>query len=693
MSQAKTQTPSTIQLVAENGDLKRRLEEAEDALRAIRSGEVDAFVVGEFQASRVYTLETADRPYRAMIEQMHQGAALLGADGTILYGNTRLAEMFGRSSAEILGQPLAKFVSTHEHSRLDDAIRVGSQTAAQAEGVVRCADGSETPVLIVISALADGAIGPFAIVTDLTEQATRRCLEDEVRERRRAERALRQSEQRFRLAADASRALIYEADLAADLIEAVHGPELLGHGDAQFPAKLSWWLDQIHPDDVAPRHDALVGGASSVAALVLEYRIRHRDGRYLSVQDIASVMFDADGRAARIVGGIIDISERKAAEAALRDADRRKDEFLAMLGHELRNPLAGILGAVQVLEQTGAPDDATRDMRQVISRQAKLMQRLIDDLLDVSRIARGKIPLQKAPIELGRLVLEAVSDHAQDARENQLQLRVNVNEEPVWCNGDAERLRQVLSNLLHNACKFTDTGGAIDVELRVDPSAAIAILEIRDTGIGMNADTIKHLFEPFVQADNSFERSRGGLGLGLALVRGLIEMHGGHVTASSLGVGCGSSFVIRLPICAPPSAIGAGNLTTRSRIQPSLRILVVDDRRDASFPIMKLLQLDGHDVQIATDGPTGIELAQRFRPQVVLCDIGLPGMSGYDVARAFRVDAKLAGAYLIAATGYGQDEDRRAAADAGFDHHLTKPVDITTLRAVLARCLQSTQSK
>ncbi|MGE0605707.1 MAG: ATP-binding protein [Pirellulales bacterium] len=379
-----------------------------------------------------------------------------------------------------------------------------------------------------------------------------------------------------------------------------------------------------------------------------------------------------------------DVTERRRHEEAMREADRHKDEFLAMLGHELRNPLAGIIGAVQVLRQVGSRESEAVAMQDIIQRQSSHMSRMIDDLLEVSRISRGKIKLRLEPVDLAVLARDAVEDCRRGFEAQRIVLTVELPREPVWVRGDATRLTQVLVNLLQNSAKFTDVGGTVHVTLRAAVQESAAHLLVRDTGIGMDQRTLSRAFEPFRQGDQNIDRGQGGLGLGLALVKGLVEMHGGKVSAASQGVGHGSEFEVRLPLLAtaptrrPPAA--------QSGVQSQLRILIIDDRRDAIYPLQVLLTKMGHHVLAASDGPSGVEAAQREKPDLVLCDIGLPGgFDGYDVARALRGNAGTRHATLVAVTGYGLDDDRRRALEAGFDQHLTKPVGLPELQSLLAR--------
>jgi signal transduction histidine kinase/DNA-binding response OmpR family regulator len=363
----------------------------------------------------------------------------------------------------------------------------------------------------------------------------------------------------------------------------------------------------------------------------------------------------------------------------VQENDRRKNEFLAMLAHELRNPLAPLRNAVEILKRLDLRDETLDWANDVMSRQIEHLVRLVDDLLDISRISGGKIQLRMEPIDAATAVTRAVetSRPAIDEREHELNVRLPL--EPLCVNADLVRLAQVLSNLLNNSAKFTQERGTIDLE--VERADSQAVFRVRDNGMGIPAEKLSSIFDLFTQVDQSLDRSHGGLGVGLALVRRLVEKHGGTVSASSEGVGRGSEFVIRLPALARGVA-GMGNhdaVDTPAAEPARRRVLVVDDYPLAAESLMKMLQLGGHDARIAQDGLTALEEVRTSWPEVVLLDIGLPGMDGYEVAESIRSLPGTADLVLIALSGYAQNEDRRRSAAAGFNYHLTKPVDASAL--------------
>jgi signal transduction histidine kinase len=385
--------------------------------------------------------------------------------------------------------------------------------------------------------------------------------------------------------------------------------------------------------------------------------------------------------------------ERMRTTEALREADRRKDEFLALLAHELRNPLAPIRNAAQVLKLIGSENPKEVWAREVIERQSQHLTRLVDDLLDVSRITRGKIRLTREVVTVGAILQRAVESIRPAVDAQRQELVVSLPEEPLRVEGDRVRLVQIVANLLHNAAKYTDEGGRIALSAsREDGEVAI---RVRDDGIGLREELVEQIFELFRQGDDSLDRAQGGLGIGLTVVRRLVELHGGRVAATSGGPGLGSEFVVHLPLAEATAArADGGDEPTDEEAEAEtiadrggLRVLVVEDNADSAESLRLLLEMAGHEVRTAPDGAAGLEAAERFGPDVVLCDIGLPGMNGYELAERLRPPAGEPGAgrpvTLIALTGYGDDASRERSRRAGFDHHLVKPMEPDALERVL----------
>jgi PAS domain S-box-containing protein len=368
----------------------------------------------------------------------------------------------------------------------------------------------------------------------------------------------------------------------------------------------------------------------------------------------------------------------------LKDADRRKDEFLAMLAHELRNPLAPIRNAMQIMRLAGADREVTDRARVVVERQVEQLVRLVDDLLDVSRIMRGKIELRKERVELASIVTQAVEVVQPTLDANGQTFEISAPPQPVILHADPVRISQVVGNIIQNAAKFSAEQGRI--HLTIDSEDRHVVLRVRDEGAGIHPDLLPHVFDLFVQGDKSLQRSEGGMGIGLTVVKRLVQMHGGHVEVHSPGVGQGSEFAVKLPLAQEtPAGHERANGGTEATVQPiARRILVVDDNVDAADTIALLLQMWGHEVRTVYSGPEAIEAAEDFAPEVVLLDIGLPGINGYDVARRLRARPQRRRTVLAAMTGYGQESDRDRSREAGFDHHLTKPVAPEVLQKILA---------
>jgi PAS domain S-box-containing protein len=384
-----------------------------------------------------------------------------------------------------------------------------------------------------------------------------------------------------------------------------------------------------------------------------------------------------------------DITERKRSESLLREADRRKDEFLATLAHELRNPLAPICAAAELLKQAKSLAPELRAATAILERQARQMTHLVDDLLDVSRITSGRIRLHPEPVELKELLKTVMETYRHSAETARHRVALAASAESVYVSGDRIRLTQVISNIFHNAVKFTPPGGKIEIALRTEDQQAV--VSVRDNGMGVPPEMLEHIFEPFAQLDRSYERPDAGLGIGLTLAKRLVDLHGGRVEARSAGRSKGTEFVIRLPaIPAVPA-----KPTTPHHADPELsvtcRVLIADDNHDAAVSLSMLLQSMGHDTRIVHDGIEALEAAELFRPDVVLLDIGMPRLDGYETARRMAGEPWAATTQIVAVTGWGQETDRQRAKDAGFHRHLVKPVDLDALREVLSRGCEQRQ--
>ena len=511
-----------------------------------------------------------------------------------------------------------------------------------------------------------------------------RLVQERSQERDRMVAALREVSERLELALEAGGLGSFERNLLTGETQWSSSQEkLYGLSPGNFAKTYDAWKRSVHPDDLAAVEAAMRSSVETMRPLITEFRIIRPNGEIRWMATQARVFADEKGTPARIVGVNIDITARKKAEAALKEVDRRKDEFLALLGHELRNPLGILNTSIELLGWEGSPDSTLTELGATMKRQVAHMSRLLDDLLDISRINRGQIRLKKEPCNFTQTVRETAEDFRPRMEDTGLELMVDVPDRPLWVTGDRTRLVQIIGNLLRNAQKYTEAGGQVTVRLTASVDSA-AVLMVQDSGIGMEPEVLGHAFEPFNQSNPGLDRRGGGLGLGLALIKGLIDLHGGKVAAHSDGPGQGSQFTITLPLAEPPS------FTEQIPDAPAQslrhhRILIIEDNPLGARTMRTLLARLGHDVEVAQSGPEGIEIARRLQPDIVLCDIGLPGMDGYAVARAIREEPGLAGVCLLAITGYGQAEDRRRSLAAGFDMHLTKPVDLKKLQELLNR--------
>ena len=518
--------------------LRARLAEAEEMLRAIRQGEIDALVVEGNGGNQVYTLHSADEPYRYLVEQMQDGAVVLTASGDILYCNARFAELVGERIEAVVASRFDRFVNSPDREVFETLMRAGNGRIRSR--LVGLATGAFEVSLSLITAASPNGDRYNVIVTDLSE-----------------------------------------------LLEAT--------------------------------------------------------------------------------------SNRARAE----QDSRTKDEFLTMLAHELRNPLGAITNAVQVVELTHAQGERAARAHDVIVRQVGHVSHLINDMLDVERVVSGKIRLTRGPLDLAEVARRAVATFVANPGLNR---QIDITAEPVWVDGDPDRLEQVLTNLITNAVKYTPPGGHISVTLRA--SGGDAVLVVEDTGYGISARLMPFIFDLYVQADRTLDRAQGGLGIGLTLVRRLVELHAGTIVASSEGEGYGSRFTLRLKqIPAAVAIVGFSEL--RDRRATPRRVLLIEDNNDARDMLRMMLELAGHSVYDAPDGARGLELLSVVRPDVGIIDIGLPRMDGYQVAKRIREDSHGRGMLLLALTGYSSSGDIIRSAEHGFDYHLVKPVDPDRLARLL----------
>jgi PAS domain S-box-containing protein len=503
--------------------------------------------------------------------------------------------------------------------------------------------------------------------------------------RREAEAALQENAQRLRLAQRAGRVGIFEWQIPQNrVIWSAELERLYGLAEGSFEGTFDAWSRRVVAEDaerVAQGVDTCL--RERCTDYTYDFRIILPDGAQRWLAGQAQFSFDDQGRPLRMIGVNVDIDEHKQTEELLREADRRKDEFLATLAHELRNPLAPLRNGLEVMKLAGDNSEPVAQARVMMERQLEQMVRLIDDLLDISRISRGRIELRRERVELGRVVHNTVETTRPLIEQSGHKFTIDIPADPIWLDADVTRLGQVFSNLLNNAAKFTGCGG--HVQLTVACRDDKAVVTVGDNGIGIPADMLFRVFDLFTQVDRSLEKASGGLGIGLSLVKSLVELHGGSIEASSEGYGRGSEFVVHLPLAQSAGSAQPENMDTRCAGDGSgHRILVVDDNCDAADSLAMILQIRGNDTRTAYDGLAALDVAAAFRPDVVLLDIGMPKLNGYDTARRLRTQPWGRNITLIALTGWGQDEDRQQSQAAGFNFHLVKPIEPAALEKLLA---------
>ncbi|HVI78133.1 MAG TPA: ATP-binding protein [Candidatus Acidoferrum sp.] len=488
-----------------------------------------------------------------------------------------------------------------------------------------------------------------------------------------------ESEARFRAMAEASPALTWQLDGLGNLVYLNQRcTELMGRTAEELMN--GGWRSTLHPEDAPDYLAALEGALHNRSHFQQRVRIRKGDGEVRWLKSYALPLFTAEGHYTGHVGVFIDITDTVNAENALREAGRRKDEFLATLAHELRNPLAPVASALALMAH---PWSAARipHLLSIINRQVNHMVRLVDDLLEVSRITSGKVELRRAPTELATILRNVIESSQPLVSEKKHTLNVSIPEAPLLVYADSVRLEQIFTNLLNNAARYTPDGGEIWLSSRQEDN--YAVVSIRDNGIGILPGMLPRLFDMFAQERRQGVGTQEGLGIGLNLVHRLVSMHGGTVEAMSKGKDQGSEFVVRLPLAQTP-----GHETTaepEAAAEPAgLRVLVVDDNYDAADVLQMLLASIGINAKAVNSGPTALTAIPQFKPEVILMDIGMPGMSGHEVARQIRGEPQFNDIKLVALTGWGQEEDRRQSKASGFDHHLTKPVSLKTLKELLA---------
>jgi PAS domain S-box-containing protein len=616
-----------------------------------------------------------------IVESSEDAIVSKSLDGAVTSWNAAAERIFGYSADEIIGKSINVIIPPelqNEETSILQRLRNGEQIA-HFETVRVARSGLVIDVSLTISPLRDSEgriFGASKVARDISERkrAERALRKSELRYQSMAD-ELRESDDRFRLLADNMSQLAWMADAKGWIFW--YNRRWYEYTGTTLEQMEGWgWREVHHPDYVESVIAKVQHCWDSGEAWEDTFPLRGKDGEYRWFLSRALPIRDADNNVVRWFGTNTDITEQRAAEEALKQADRRKDEFLASLAHELRNPLAPIGNTLEILKQKGTAPRET----ETIERQLGHLVRLVDDLLDVDRITRGKVAIVRERVELADVVRRAVETCGSLSEGSNRRPTVDLPATPIYLHADPVRLAQALGNLLNNALKYTEPDGLVSLTAGLDDEAVT--VAVKDDGIGIAADKLASIFDLFTQADDSPERARKGLGVGLTLAKRLVELHDGTIEASSMGPGGGSEFVVRLPI----QKIAAESLPAATGVDRSSkphRILVVDDNEDSATSLATLLELNGHETYTASDGVVALSVAARTHPDVVLLDIGLPHKNGYEVCREIRRETWGEDALIIAVTGWGQEQDRRQSRDAGFDGHLIKPIDFGALHSLL----------
>ena len=612
-------------------------------------------------------------PFAQLVREVRDYAIfMLDPGGRIASWNAGAERIKGYTAADILGRHFSIFYGEDARQRRipDQELEIAAaQGRFEDEGWRLRKDGGRFWANVIITPLRDGKgeLRAFAKITrDLTE-------------RRRQEEELRRSEERFRLLIDGVKdyaifmldpgGRVVSWNAGAERINGYKAHEIIGgHFSVFYPREA---IEKKWPEQE-------LAMAREQGRFEDEGVRLRKDGSSFWANVTVTPLYDTHGELLGFAKVTRDLTDRKRVEA-LEKAERQTNEFLAMLAHELRNPLAPISNALNLLARKPTDDPTEQWVRGVLQRQTGQMARLVDDLLDVSRITRGTISLDRKLLDARDVVRSAfdAAMHWMEARHQAAAL--HLPDEPIKVFGDETRLGQVVQNLLNNAAQYTPERGRIEIDLRRE--GRHAVIRVKDSGIGMTPELLSSAFELFRQGSQALDRQQGGLGVGLTLVQRLVNMHGGTVQARSAGRDRGSELIVRLPMAAAPAG-ESPRLEEKSPPVTPRRVLVVDDNRDAAAALQLLLETDGHEVKVATDGVSGLALAREYKPDYVLLDIGLPRLNGYEIAASLRSDPQLKDAVIVAITGYGQVHDRARAAAAGFDHHLVKPVEFTALQEI-----------
>jgi two-component system CheB/CheR fusion protein len=665
--------------------LRSQLEESREILRAIHEGEVDALVVSGPQGEQIFTLRSAELPYRILVENIREGAVNVLSDGTIHYANRAFADLVQNPLEKVIGSSLREYVAETDRGLLGTLLRRSLDGGARGELSLWIRGERLLPVYLTMSSLPlDDVKTICVVVTDLSEQKR----SEQVLASERFARAILNQAADAIAVSDAQGRLTYVNPAAR---------RLAGRDPSGITTDMGYedWGKAFdfegHP---IPMEEWSLPRALRGETGTRECRMIRPDGSRYDISISANPMRGADGSIVGAVAVFKDITEQKAAEQALiaakrsaekakaaaEEASRAKDRFMAVLSHELRTPLTPVLAAVSMLQK--APHRATPETLEVIRRNVELEARLIDDMLDLTRVAQGKVELHRHPVPLATIIHRAVEVCRPDIDARRLEFGLDIGIVPCVVDADAARLQQVFWNLLKNAIKFTPHGGCVGVRCELENDKYV-VVEVSDSGVGIEPEALPRIFDAFAQADRRITRQFGGLGLGLAISRSLVELHGGSIEGRSPGQGKGATFRVRLPLLGEPPGPGQGTFHQEPQAEMrALRLLLVEDHGDTADLLELYLVSEGHTVERAGDVATALEKVERGEFDLLISDLGLPDGSGVDLLRELRNRGQRLPA--IALSGYGQEEDIQQSRLAGFVAHVVKPVDIDRLTSVVA---------
>jgi two-component system CheB/CheR fusion protein len=667
-------TSSNEELLSTNEELQSSNEELQTSKEEMQSVNEELETINAELAKKVEQLDGAHSDLQNLFESTQIASIFLDKDLHIKKFTPAAMDVFRLIETDV-GRSIADITPRFAEPDLFEAIRMVLRTLSKQERQVQLVDGSATYMARIlpyrgVDNVIYGVVLTFVDITALVMAQSR------------------QSE----LAA------IVESSLDAIVARSLDGIVTIWNASAARMFGYSPWEAVgrpvsliVPPEKLAEYERVRQRVENGEIAEPFESVSLTREGRRIPVSITVSSIRDTRGNITGASASFRSLAETQKAKEELMTEVRNRDQFLAMLGHELRGPLSPLRMCLEVLRSPGAKDKHAEKAKLMMERQLAHLTALVDQLLDASRISKGKIALDMKLVDLVQLARVVAEDHRDFIESQGLGLSVDIPSGSLWVHGDPVRLTQAIGNLLRNAGKFTEVG-AVEVRLVAEKRGSLAVITVRDTGIGMDERMLTELFKPFSQADQSLDRSKGGLGLGLSLARALVEAHRGTIEAHSDGVGRGSLFTVRLPTIqgvrtepgSPVSQEAKPETTGDGSVNHSRRVLVIEDNADAGESLGHVLGLMGHEAVVAMSGKAALEVARNFKPEVVLCDIGLPGdMNGYAVAKAFRTDAAFQGIYLVALTGYGREEDEHRAREAGFDLHLRKPADLGVLRRAL----------